>query len=288
MRCENDPAFPRTTALPRRPLKSIPALAAAAVMTLGMALLLFLPAGSAHAEAAETLASETLERTVERLDACGVPGALTSRLLALALEGELARGDAESIARTLVLACDQKLPVGPFADKTAEGLSKGVPAARICAALSAKLDDYVFMRGLLLPLASAGKTELPPDLVIFAGEAPALGLHRETALALAEAHPDAPPAMLVTGLRLTALMHQAGYDSALIREIVDTGLIRRTLTPEWENLSSVSILAGKRGVSEEEVKKAACAALENGESLRSLMTRLGATPRDPSGAGNTP
>lgn len=241
---------------------------------------------SAHAASAEAHAV-TLERTVEELTRCGVSGSLTNRLLALALEGELALADAENIAQALLRSCNEHLPVQPFADKTAEGLSKGVPAARIQSALNTKLDDYLFMRGLLAPLAEQQQISLTADLLLLAGETPALGLSRTDAEVLVTANPDTSPDLLVTGLRVLALMQQAGYPLTMANEIVGMGLLHRSLTPEWEHLPSVALQAGRRGMSELELTTAARDALEQGKSLRALMERLGSTPRDTAGAASS-
>ncbi|MGE4291403.1 MAG: hypothetical protein AB7E32_04245 [Desulfovibrio sp.] len=237
---------------------------------------------------AEDAPAPTLEQTVERLNRCGVPGSLTSRLLALVLEGELERKDAEEIAGALLLPCEEGLPMEPFADKTAEGFSKRVQPARLCRVLRAKLDDYRSARSLLAPLAQPEGSPLLPEVLRSAGESLALGLPRSEAESLVSAHRHASPELLAVGLRVLALMRQTDYPQELARDIVDTGIVSKTLTPEWEYLSRVALQAQQRGISEQQLKQEALEALREGQGLRGLMARLGAVPRDPVGADRIP
>ncbi|MEF2144931.1 MAG: hypothetical protein V3573_05755 [Desulfovibrionaceae bacterium] len=225
-------------------------------------------------------AQDDLESTVQRLESCGVPAALTSRLLALGLEGQMAPAEAASLARTLLAPCTENFPVAPFADKTAEGLAKHIPAPRIQSALEAKLEDYRFARTALASATQEPGWEPTPEQVGLAGESLALGVEREELATLVRTQAQADPAMLLTAVQALAYMKQAGYDADMVRPILDAGLNAQSLTPEWVYLSRVALTARKRGVGPEQLRDAAIQALSQGHDLRSLTRDLGFTARN--------
>lgn len=223
--------------------------------------------------AADDAATQAARKAMD----CGVPEDTVARILAVMLDGRLSREDGARILDPLVRACDEGLPVSLLAAKADEGLSKAVAAERLRHALERRLDDLRFAHGLVAP---PDPNQGPAtDVLMGLVEGLEAGLPRQALAELVSGHPHAPPGMLATAARVWAYLNRAQIPTADGRMVVDQGLARRTLTPQWLQLPRLAGLALQKGIAAAEIREAALAALRDGKPPSEVAARLGLTTR---------
>lgn len=201
-----------------------------------------------------------------------------NRLLILAADHRLEDDDVVRLVNFLKTVQTENLPIEPFTGKIEEGLTKQVPLNTIAAALTYKLEDYRFVRGVLR--RKTGEQEInPPDLSRIVGSLDS-GITREelTQFVLEASGQDIP--MLARAIEILALLKQVRFNESLTREILFTGLRKNSLTQSWDYLTRVVVTAKKRHIPDDEIARAAQEALEASRPFGDFMATLGFTSRD--------
>jgi hypothetical protein len=193
--------------------------------------------------------------------------------------GELSEADGAALLATLVEACGHEIPLAPLEDKIEEGLSKGVAPARIVRALRTRIDDYLFVAGLL----PGPRDKVDPHLLTALGEGVSRGVPREDVEAYVKEFSGQPAEAFLTGAEMVSFLGQARFDYALTRSMLGAGFDAGSLTPEWRYFIRLALIARQRGIADREIADGAAAVLADNGSLGDLAIRLGFTGRSLSG-----
>lgn len=210
---------------------------------------------------------------------CGVFVGTVDDLRSRVSAGALSDDQAAGLLSPLLDACVDQLPVAPFEDKLAEGLSKRVPPQRIIPVLEKWLAQYRFARKLLLTTRGT----LPGEGLLLLGEGLTKGVPERDFEAYMKDFGGQPETSFLTGLAMTSYQGQAGFDPAQTRRILTQAAANGSIGPEWRYFVRIILAARKRGVSDQAIADAAVATLRDGKSVNDVVTRLGFTGRSLSG-----
>lgn len=210
---------------------------------------------------------------------CGVSGGALDSLQARVAQGTLSGEQAEKLLSPLLAACVEQLPLAPFEDKLAEGLTKRVPPERIVPVLEKWLDQYRVARKLLL----TRRGSLAPEALVLLGEGLTKGVAEKDFETYMTDFGRQSDLFFLTGLAMTSYQGQAGFDSALTRKILAQAAEIGELAPEWRYFVRIILAARQRGVNDATIATAAVVSLREGKSVTDVMTRLGFTGRSLSG-----
>ena len=216
--------------------------------------------------------------SVQAARTAGLSETTLNRLLLLAVDHRLEDNGVVLLVNILQTVQTENLSIDPFMGKIEEGLAKQVPVDAIAAVLTLKLDDYRFVREVLLK-----KTEKQAitshDLSRMVNSLDS-GITREELAQFIQEASGENLSMLARATEILAPLKQLQFNESLTREILFTGLRNNSLTQSWDYLARVVATAKKRQISDDEIAKAAIQALEAGRPLGDFMSSLGFTPRD--------
>ena len=229
--------------------------------------------------AGPALADGSFPDVAGRAVKCGVFAGTVDDLRSRVAGGSLTGGQAAGLLSPLLDACADQLPLAPFEDKLAEGLTKRVPPGRIVSVLEKWLTQYRFARNLLL----TGRGSLSPEALLLLGEGLTKGVPERDFEMYMKDFGGQPDASFLTGLAMTSYQGQAGFDASLTRRILAQGGEDGGITPEWRYFVRIILSARRRGLDDQAIAAAAVAALRDGESVNSVVTRLGFTGRSLTG-----
>ncbi len=214
-----------------------------------------------------------------RARSCGVSSGMVDQVESWADEGLFSEKDAVSLLSPVVAACSEKLPLAPFEDKLAEGLAKRVSPSVIARALGRKLDEYLFAGGLL---QASGHGNDPKALVVL-GEGLSKGVPRQDFADYVSSYGEQAPEPFLTGMEMTSLLSQAGFDYGLTRSMLDASSGPGGLSPDWRYFIRIVLVARQRGLSDAAIAEAARDVVIESGSPADVSTRLGFTIRDMTG-----
>ena len=220
----------------------------------------------AVAQARELKVSDT---TVNR-----VMEAVTAKLL-LPEDGAELLGMVNSAAR-------EQLPANWLAEKIDEGLTKHVPAHRIKAALSAKIDDFRFVRGLIREKYPETASHPAPGIedIYALAETLSMGLDREELASFWRSSPPAPIRYLLIATENLALLKQTGYDPELTRRVLAAGIEAQAFNPTWRYYPRAVAAARQKGISDQEIYQTSISVIAAKGSPRDVLAKLGFTGRN--------
>lgn len=216
---------------------------------------------------------------VESARSQGVPDEMLNLLLAYAVDNAL--GPEHTVHMIQLLTRIQKagIPLGPFEDKIREGAAKHVDPQKLENALNFIFEDFRFVDSLLnrKPGASVMSSE---EVQVLCVKSLDLGLDRQELNELFEKNSAAPPEMLAVAALNKAYLKQMAFDSALIDDILSTGLAMRNLTNQWLSFYRLAAASKRKGLSDNQVAQAAIDALKQNGDLRQVLTSLKFVLRD--------
>ena len=215
----------------------------------------------------------------DRARNCGVFVGTVDDLHSRVAAGSLTGEQAAALLTPLLDACVDQLPMAPFEDKLAEGLTKRVPPERIVPVLERWIAQYRFARELLLTRRGA----MSAEALLLLGEGLTKGVDEKDFEIYMTEFGGQPDASFLTGLAMTSYHGQAGFDASLTRLILAQGAESGGIGPEWRYFVRIILAARRRGVDDQAIAEAAVAALREGESVSSVVTRLGFTGRSLTG-----
>jgi hypothetical protein len=210
---------------------------------------------------------------------CGVYVGTVDDLHSRVAEGTMTEEQAAALLTPLLDACVDQLPLAPFEDKLAEGLTKRVPPERIVPVLKRWLDQYRFARKLLLTTRGS----LPTEALMLLGEGLTKGVPEEDFETYMTEFGGQPDASFLTGLAMISYQGQAGFDASLTRRILAQGAEGGGIGPKWRYFVRIILAARRRGVDDQAIASAAVDALREGEPVSGVVTRLGFTGRSLTG-----
>ncbi|WFS61843.1 hypothetical protein LF599_14365 [Pseudodesulfovibrio thermohalotolerans] len=231
-------------------------------------------------------AGDELAFVSERALQCGVHSETVDRVHAAVDSGEIDGAHGADLLLPLVEACGLELPLAPFEDKLEEGLSKHVRPQVIAHALQEKVEDYVFVRNLLpeprekvdihaLEALAEGVSKGVPreDVEAYAAEFGGVSVQRRIPF--------------LVGAEMVSLLGQVRFDYDLTRTMLEAGFASDSLTPEWNYLIRLVLLARERGIKDKHVASHAVIVLSDRGSLGDLYARLGITGRSLTGGAGS-
>jgi hypothetical protein len=251
----------------------------------GLTILLcfFLWAACLKPSRSQTKASEPgISASVERAREAGVPEPALNRILILGNDYGISTDDLDGFLLAVQAVQQENLPVGPFVDKIAEGLAKGIPAQTIRRVLWRKTDDYRFVLGVFQRTAEVDQPSWllsHEDLNRVAGSLDA-GISRDELARFIERAPPSQMSMLARAVEVLALLKQIQFDEPLAEDILFTGLRNKSFTQSWTYLAKIVATARHRGRTDREIATAARDALGKKRSFNEFMAALGFTSRD--------
>ena len=229
--------------------------------------------------AGPALADGSFPDVAGRAVKCGVFAGTVDDLRSRVAAGSLTGDQAVALLTPLLDACVDQLPMAPFEDKLAEGLTKRVQPERIVPVLERWLAQYRFARELLL----TRRGSLSAEALLLLGEGLTKGvLEKDFEIYMME-FGDQPDASFLTGLAMTSYQGQAGFDASLTRRILAQGAESGGIGPKWRYFVRIILAARRRGLDDQAIAEAAVAALREGESINNVVTRLGFTGRSLTG-----
>ncbi|QGY38606.1 hypothetical protein GM415_00080 [Pseudodesulfovibrio cashew] len=235
-----------------------------------LGVLLLLPAGAHCGDASDV---------ARRAEKCGVSAKTVELVRARVDAGSVSEAQADGLLSPLLDACVERFPLDPMQDKLAEGLAKHVPALVITRALLERLEGYRFARELLL--TSTGT--LDSEALVAVAEGVGEGVPRDDFKRYVSRFANLSPEAFRTGVIMTSLQGQAGFDFGLTSQVVEAGIKNRSLSPQWRYLVRIILAARRRGIDDPAIAAAAVAVLEEGGPVSSVMAKLGFTGRNLSG-----
>lgn len=228
-------------------------------------------------------AGETFSDMASFAEECGVGKETVEQVRIPVRKGDMAEVDAKRLLSPLVAACRANYPVGPFADKLAEGFAKHVPPPLIARALEKKLGDYRVAEVLL----SGQGTPVDRKLLTIVGEGLFKGVPRSNFESVVRDFDGVAPGLLFAGVQMTSLLTQAGFDFRLTKKILSTGLSSGALDAQWRYFVRVVLVARQRGIEDASICDAAVAVLAGGGPLEDVAVRLGFTNRSMTGRASS-
>ena len=208
----------------------------------------------------------------------GVAEVALNRLLMLAVNHRLEDDDVVRLVDFLQSVQTENLPIEPFMGKIEEGLAKQVPLDTIAAVLDQKLDDYRFVRRLLM-IKTREQQISQPDLSRMVGSLDG-GITREDLARFIQEASGQDLSMLARATEILTLLKQVQFNESLTREILFTGLRNNSLNQSWDYLARVVATAKRRRIPDDEIARAARQTLEANRPFGEFMAALGFTPRD--------
>ena len=208
----------------------------------------------------------------------GVPEIALNRLLMLAVNHRLEDDDVVRLVNFLQIVRTDNLPIDPFMGKIDEGLAKKIPLNTIAAVLTQRLDDYRFVRRVLM--RKTGEQEITPYALSRMVSSLDAGISRKELARFIQEASGQDLSMLARGTEILALLKQVRFNKYLAREIIFTGLRNNSLTQSWDYLARVVATAKRRQIPDDKIARAARQALEANRPLGDFMAALGFTPRD--------
>ena len=208
----------------------------------------------------------------------GVSETALNRLLILAVDHRLEDDGVVRLVNFLQTVQTENLPIDPFMGKIEEGLAKQIPLNTIAAVLAQRLDDYRFVRRVLM--RKTGEQKITPhDLSRMVSSLDA-GITREELARFIQEASGQDLSMLARATEILALLKQVRFNESLTWEILFTGLRNNSLTQSWDYLARVVATAKRRQIPDDEIARAARQALEANRPFGDFMAALGFTPRD--------
>jgi len=210
---------------------------------------------------------------------CGVSADSVEQVKSLVSDSLVTEDQAVSLLSPLLKACVEQLPLFPFEDKLAEGISKRVVPLSIVRVLDKRLEAYRFARELLL--TSSGR--LDQDALVVIGESVEKGVSKNDFESYAMAFEDQSPEIFSTGVTMVALQGQVGFDYALTRTILEHGVKRGVLSTDWRYFVRIILAARKQDVSDKAIANAAVSVILADGAISDVMPELGFTERSLAG-----
>jgi hypothetical protein len=224
--------------------------------------------------------SPTMEAAANKVREAGVEEASLRKVLSLSELHGFPQEVTLSMLDLLKVAAEEEIPIPRFVIKVEEGVLKQVAPERILNALSRKLDEYRHVQGVIREVIRPRPGAFSPDHLVTLAETLDMGLERSDLRVFLEQAPRVPPAMLVQGVEIYALLHQAGFSSKSARAVVHAGFQQETFTSEWRLLPVIAGLARENGRSESEVLTVVTEILHQGGSPRGVAEGLGVTVKN--------
>lgn len=226
--------------------------------------------------------SEILTTALQEARETGISESILKPLLALGYEKQFEVSGMADLLPILAQCQRESLPLEPFLNKIAEGISKSVSGAQIEQVLRKRLEDYRFTRSLITEKAGlAGKAEpLSPESYIRFTETLYCGLSRDNLTHLLRVFPDTPLPVVSRGAEVLASLKQVHFDPELAEQIVNTGMKQGYFTTEHRELSRVVAAAKRKGLQDSQIATAAMSMMGKGGSRRDFTLHLGITDQD--------
>jgi hypothetical protein len=218
---------------------------------------------------------------VEEARSAGIPETMLSRILCLSVDSRISPDHTLVLCNIFIKAKKDNLPLESLIGKMEEGVAKGIPSNTLISVLERKIEEYQFVRTLLLrkfpPTAEPAGWE--DYLSLFAGSLDS-GLSREEMESFIEKSPTAPLPMLAVAVENWTLLKQIGFDNNQTTKILFAGLRFRSFTPSWRFLANIVLASRNKGIPDPAIADAAAKALSEKRELNSLMDELEFTGRD--------
>jgi hypothetical protein len=238
--------------------------------------------------------SPNLDNAVTRFRELNISETTADRVLDAVDKQRLNPGDGADLLDLVTKAARENLPANWLAEKIDEGLVKQVPAQRIKAALSAKIEDFRFARNLIrekYPETAGHPTPQPEDIYALA-DTLSMGLDREKLIAFWRESPPAPLDHLLIATENLALLSQTGYDPDLTRKVLLAGVEAKAFNQAWRYYPRAVAAARRKGISDREIYKTSISVIAVKGSPRDVLSRLGFTSRSlidsPAGSTHSP
>ncbi len=209
----------------------------------------------------------------------GVPEEILTRLLAYALDNQLGADHTVHILTILIRIREDRFPLSPFLDKIQEGLAKRIDPQRLEDGLNKRLDDYRFVRQLLKTEYGGSRIYSETDLTDLV-ESLGFGITRRELRRLFTRVPGVAPEMLAVAAKNKALLKQLGFDEKVIDDILLTGLMNNSLTPQWALFFKVAAAAKRKGIPSVRIAEVAKNILLQKGDLEQVLMELEFTARD--------
>ena len=198
-----------------------------------------------------------------------------NRILAYGYDVRISTDNAVDLLEILTAARSQGFSIDPLLGKIDEGLAKRVSFEVLKAVLRKKIRDYQF---ILTLYRKNNKTQDTKDIfppLQRAADSVDLGLEYEELQLLFNDLTETPADMYEVAAINMAFLKQLNFKSDFSLKIMRTGLMSKSLGPDWKDFFKVAASGKRKGISEEEISKAAIKILSKNQNIKALIQELG-------------
>jgi hypothetical protein len=168
------------------------------------------------------------------------------------------------------------LPVSFLEEKILEGRAKGIVGSKICKALADMVEEMYFSKHLFFQKTG----EVPQKAALrIMYEIHAQGLPRKKTEEFVSFYADKKVSTILEGLRLYALLDQAGVPSAKFNEFIALAMQDEAILMRWKEISQLYSIVIKNGGEPEDFMNKAIKAVKSGRSPHSFARELSLQPR---------
>lgn len=220
----------------------------------------------------------------------GVSAAQLSKLETLCYDHGLDEAEVAAYAEVLSAAAAINMPAAPLLKKTAEGLAKKVPGARIRGVLTAMVTDYARVRELArLAHQRWGLENFPPDAseIQALSECLNVGVTTDQLASFLEKAQARSLREAADSVCFMAAMDQAGLTRELAENVALTGLSTGFFEAANWDLVLAARAAKEAGHADAAIAQAARLAMGADGSVSEAFAELGVDPEDYAGGPTT-
>jgi hypothetical protein len=220
-----------------------------------------------------------LLEAVESARSKGISDEILNLLLVYSVDNALGPEYTGRVIQLLIRIQKAGIALAPFQDKIREGAAKHVDPQNLENALNLLLEDFRFVDSLMKGRPSESEMS-PEEVQLLCVKSLDLGLDRQELKELFKKNSTVPPEMLAVASLNKAYLRQMAFDSALIDEILSTGLSGHNLTNQWSSFHRLVAASRRKGLSDNQVSQAAIDALKQNGDLRQVLSKLKFVLRD--------
>ncbi|WP_290919305.1 hypothetical protein [Halodesulfovibrio sp.] len=222
------------------------------------------------------ISTKSFSKQVEMANEAKISKELLLLITQDALEDRLESQQASCLLAKLIAAQREGLPLNVFEEKVIEGRAKGVSASRICSAVNAMLVEMQFSKQLLHELT--GKA---PDKSIIKNmvEVSAQGISRAQQTAFVTAYASRSLKSIVEGLKLYALLKQAGVSFNELQGFMRLVMKDDATLMRWKEVTQLFSIVIATGVDPDDFITKASSAVEAGILPNAFARNFALQPR---------
>lgn len=191
-------------------------------------------------------------------------------------EHTLEEQDAACLLVNLVNAKNDGLPVSLLEEKIVEGKAKGISGSQLCSAIKHMCKEVSELQTLL---AHQIDIALQEDVLAVLYEIRAQGVTQHEIRKFFALYADKEMGILLEGIRLHALLNQAGVSSENLETFIALVMQKKSTLMRWKEITQLFSIVVKSGISPNAFMNKAILAVKSGKLPHTLANELSLQPR---------